>query len=231
MDERLVEFLERRFSVVRSATTEDSRRGLRLLHADAMKLLRHEPRDWHDWKIVSNLPYSVASPLLVELACGHRAPALIVATLQSEVARRLAAGPGHADYGILTLLVGADFEPQHSFVIPASCFFPAPEVESSCITLRRRGRPLIADELRPAFSRLVKRGFSQRRKMMRKLLKQDWPVAALDAALSELGIAAEERAERVSLEQFARLTELLAGSGRSLTWLKNSLTWSTSWTR
>ena len=64
-----------------------------LLQADALEFLKSEPHDWSDWKVVSNLPYSVASPILVELACGARAPRKIVATLQWEVARRWQPGP------------------------------------------------------------------------------------------------------------------------------------------
>ena len=60
-----------------------------LLHDDALAFLKREPRDWSDWKLVANLPYSVASPILVELAAGPRAPKMIVATLQLEVAKRL----------------------------------------------------------------------------------------------------------------------------------------------
>jgi 16S rRNA (adenine1518-N6/adenine1519-N6)-dimethyltransferase len=89
-----------------------------LLHDDALAFLKREPRDWSDWKFVANLPYSVASPILVELAAGVRAPKMIVATLQFEVARRLMAQADDDDYGILTLLVQIDFEPRSSFKIP-----------------------------------------------------------------------------------------------------------------
>jgi len=71
-------------------------------------------------------PYSVASPILVELAQGEAAPRRIVVTLQLEVARRLAAGPDHADYGVLTLLVQRDFVPADWFKIPPAHSFPNP---------------------------------------------------------------------------------------------------------
>ena len=178
-----------------------------LLHADALEFLKREPRDWSDWKLVANLPYSVASPILVELACGSRAPKRIVATLQLEVARRLMAQADDDDYGILTLLVQLDFEPQSIFKIPADCFFPAPDVDSACVVLNRREQPLLPENLRASFVKIVKRAFSQRRKMMLKLLKADWPKEKLEAAFAELKISPQERAEKLSLEQFVELAK------------------------
>src|SRR5258708_1219319 len=163
--------------------------NLFLIHDDALAYIKREVRDWSDWKLVANLPYSVASPILVELAAGPRAPKMIVATLQMEVAKRLMAQADDDDYGILTLLVQLDFEPRGSFKIPPECFFPSPDVDSACVCLVRRATPLLPENLRPAFVKIVKRGFSQRRKMMMKLLKQDWAVDKLTAAFAELNIS------------------------------------------
>ncbi len=197
-DGRLVEVLQERFEPAKSFT---------LLHADALEFLKHEPRDWHDWKLVANLPYSVASPILVELAAGVRAPQMMVVTLQLEVAQRLMAQTDDDDYGVLTLLVQLDFEPCGWFKIPPGCFFPAPDVDSACVCLKRRAVPLLTEDLRPTFYRLVKQSFSQRRKMMLKLLKQAWPKEKLEAAFVELNISPQERAEKLSLEQFVALTK------------------------
>lgn len=180
-----------------------------LIHDDALEFLKREPRDWRDWKLVANLPYSVASPILVELAAGVRAPKMIVVTLQLEVAQRLMAQTDDDDYGILTLLVQLDFAPRGLFKIPAGCFFPAPDVDSACVTLERRPQPLLAEEQRKMFYRLVKQAFSQRRKMMLKLLKTMWPKEKLEAAFAELNISPMERAEKLSLEQFVALTKIL----------------------
>ena len=183
--------------------------ALRLLHDDALEFLKREPRDWRDWKLVANLPYSVASPILVELAQGERSPRRLVATLQLEVARRLMARADDDDYGLLTLLVQLDFEPKDWFKIPAGCFFPQPEVDSACVILERRAQPFLAESRRGDFHRVVKRAFSQRRKMMLKLLKQDWPEAALVKAFADAGLSPQTRAETVSVEQFVALTSLL----------------------
>jgi 16S rRNA (adenine1518-N6/adenine1519-N6)-dimethyltransferase len=215
-DGRLVEFLRERFKPLAPQGGEkvSVRTGewkFQLLRADALECLKQEPRDWSDWKLVANLPYSVASPILVELARGPRAPKKIVATLQHEVARRLMARAGEKDYGVLTLLVQLDFEPQDLFKIPKGCFFPEPDVDSACVVLDRRVSPLMPESRRAAFVKIVKRSFSQRRKMMIKLLREDWPAKKLEQAFAELKIPIQERAEKLSLDRFVQLTgELLS---------------------
>jgi 16S rRNA (adenine1518-N6/adenine1519-N6)-dimethyltransferase len=199
-DARLVEVLQERFS---------GETKLELIHDDALEFLKRDSRDWRDWKLVANLPYSVASPILVELACGQRTPRRVVTTLQMEVARRLMAATDDDDYGVLTLMVQLDFIPLGWFKIPATCFFPAPDVDSACINLERRPQPLLPENLRKTFHRLVKLAFSQRRKMMIKLLKQEWPKEQLAIAFAQLNISEQERAEKVSLLQFVALTEML----------------------
>ena len=201
-DFRLVELLRERFAAFTPPRFE-------LLHADALDFLRQERRDWHQWKLVANLPYSVASPILVELATGPRSPSMLVVTLQLEVAQRLMARADDDDYGVLTLLVQLDFAPQGWFKIPSGCFFPAPDVDSACVCLVRREAPLLPGSRREIFRRVVKLAFSQRRKMMLKLLKQEWPREILEAAFAALGISLQERAEKLSLEQFVALTNIL----------------------
>lgn len=189
-----------------------------LLHDDALAVLERSvaappdenARDWSAWKLVANLPYSVASPILVELAQHPHGPERMVVTLQLEVVNRIAAAPDTDDYGLLTLLLGLNYEVSERFKIPASCFFPAPEVESGCITLRRRKQPLLNAAVGRVFVRVVKRAFSQRRKMMFKLLKADWPEDRLHAVFLQLGISPQERAEKVSLEVFTKICRLLA---------------------
>src|SRR5258708_37171868 len=98
-------------------------------------------RGWRDWQVVANLPYSVASPIIVDLAQSAGCPQRMVVTLQLEVARRLVAGAGDEDYGVLSLLAQLPYEAQGHFKIPADCFFPAPEVDSACVILGRRENP------------------------------------------------------------------------------------------
>jgi 16S rRNA (adenine1518-N6/adenine1519-N6)-dimethyltransferase len=198
MDLRLVEILRARFA------------GLQLLHADALKYLETTPRDWRGWKLVSNLPYSVASPILVELALAEHGPERMVATLQLEVAKRLKAQANDEDYGLLTLLVQLNYEPRAMFRISAGCFFPQPNVDSACLTLVRRPQPFLAPAQVKVFVRIVKQAFSQRRKMMAKLLRADWPEEQLLRAMGELNLSPQIRAEAATLKQFMELTKRLS---------------------
>ncbi len=208
MDARLMTYLQEHFQPQLARQPAQ----FELLHADALAFLKHQPRDWSEWKLVANLPYSVASPILVELAAGTRAPKRMVATLQLEVAQRLMARADEDDYGVLTLLVQIDFKPGGWFKIPPGCFFPSPDVDSACVVLERRPEPLLPDALRAPFVKIVKRAFSQRRKMMLKLLKQDWPKEALEAAFAVLNISPMERGEKLTLEQFVALTRHLTAA-------------------
>ncbi|MEW6157997.1 MAG: 16S rRNA (adenine(1518)-N(6)/adenine(1519)-N(6))-dimethyltransferase RsmA [Verrucomicrobiota bacterium] len=207
-DRRLFEFLQKKHR-------KESR--LELVHGDALEFLRKNTTDWSSWKVVSNLPYSVASPILVELAQAPGAPISMVVTLQLEVAERIMAKAGDDHYGLLTLLLQVRYEPGGWFRISARCFWPVPEVDSACITLRKRSVPLLEASDLAAFQKIVKRAFSQRRKMMFKLLKSDWPIARLENAFQELSLPPTIRAEDVSLEQFVRLTRILEFSASTKT--------------
>jgi 16S rRNA (adenine1518-N6/adenine1519-N6)-dimethyltransferase len=217
-DLRLVEFLRERFNVAQASRLHNSTTllkaggtpALHLIHADALEFLRRESHDWGDWKLVANLPYSVASTIFVELAQSPQRPERMVATLQLEVARRLMAKAGDEDYGVLTLLLQLDYELRDWFKIPASCFFPEPDVDSACVVLIRRAQPPLSDHQRVMFAKIVKRAFSQRRKMMLKLLRKDWPAEKLERAFEKLQLSPQIRAEAVSLEQFVALAQRVA---------------------
>jgi 16S rRNA (adenine1518-N6/adenine1519-N6)-dimethyltransferase len=149
---------------------------------------------------------------MVELALAARGPERMVGTLQIEVAKRLHAEPGDPDYGVLTLLIQLNYQPQPWFKIPPSCFFPEPDVDSACFCLVRRDPPPLTDDQRRVFIKLVKRGFSQRRKMMLKLLKQDWAAPRLAQEFERLNLSPLIRAEKVSVDHFAQLARNLAGA-------------------
>lgn len=200
MDERLLDFLAERWPREPKLT---------LLHADALAWLRAHPRDWSAWKLVANLPYSVASPLLIELAEAQGPPSRCTVTLQHEVVSRIAAAPDTDEYGLITLLLQLRYTVESRFRIGADCFFPPPEVESSCITLRRREVPLLSPSEARTFKRFVKLAFSQRRKKMLKLLRQNWPVDRLQAAFELAQVSVDERGEKVSLEQYVQMTRFL----------------------
>ena len=142
LDNRLVKFLQKRFA---------NAPNLELINADALAYLRTNPRDWSEWKLVANLPYSVASPLLVDLALNPQGPKRLVATLQIEVAQRIIAKADGNDYGQLSLFLQLNYESSGWFKIPSGSFFPEPDVDSACITLVRRTVPLLPNELIKVF--------------------------------------------------------------------------------
>ncbi|MGV3773172.1 MAG: 16S rRNA (adenine(1518)-N(6)/adenine(1519)-N(6))-dimethyltransferase RsmA [Verrucomicrobiales bacterium] len=198
-DRRLFEVLEERFK---------GRKNLKLLLGDGLRYVE-DNQQWSGWKLVANLPYSVASPILVEMSLSEAPPEMCVATLQIEVAQRIIAKPGTEQYGQLSLFMQATYLPGDWFRISAESFFPQPEVDSACIALRKRPSPLLQPSQIATFKKVVKRSFSERRKMMLKLLKNDWPAEALLAAFAANAIPVDIRAERISLEQFVGLTRAL----------------------
>jgi 16S rRNA (adenine1518-N6/adenine1519-N6)-dimethyltransferase len=202
-DVRLVEVLKERFGA-------DER--LVLVGADALQWLRENPRDWAGWKLVSNLPYSVGSPILVELALAGSPPRRMVVTLQAEVIQRIAARPATPEYGVLTLLLALRYSVKETFKVPRECFFPAPDVESACAVLELRPGVDLDPGVTSAYAAAVKTGFGQRRKMMFKLLAGLWPRDAVATAFAAAGIEPTERAERVSREQFIELARNLSST-------------------
>lgn len=202
-DQRLVAVLQERFR---------HPSNFQLLHDDALEWLKREPRDWSGWKLVANLPYSVGSPILVELALSAKPPERLVATLQREVIQRIVAKPGTEPYGLLSLLIQIQYEPVGSFSIPAGCFFPAPDVESACVALKRRSPALLEGAALERFVRVVKLGFSQRRKMMVKQLRTAWSNEVLLPALDAARIPLTARAEDVGLDAFVSLARQLPGA-------------------
>jgi 16S rRNA (adenine1518-N6/adenine1519-N6)-dimethyltransferase len=200
-DRRLVKLLDERFG---------ERGNFTLQHADAMKIVRKSKFDWSKHKLVANLPYSIASPLLIDLAESPCRPRAMIVTLQLEVVQRMLAKPGTKEYGVLALLIGLHYATGESFVIPRGSFYPEPNVDSGCVELLRRETPLLPPELCPVFKKIVKRVFAERRKKMMKLLKRDWPEAAVVEAFDALGLDEKIRAERVTLGQFTELTQRLS---------------------
>jgi len=145
--------------------------------------------------LVANLPYQVASPLLVNLAAEWPAMAGAVVMVQREVADRLAAAPGGKTYGPLTVMVQAFFEVAVIQALPPQAFWPAPKVTSAVVRLRRRPDPATSD---PAgLSRLLHRLFTRRRQTLRRILGADFPWPA--------GIAPGARPGELSVAQLASL--------------------------
>ena len=155
-------------------------------------------------RVVGNLPYNISTPLLFHLI-GYVARVRDVhVMLQKEVVARMAAAPGSADYGRLTVMLQAKFRVTRLFVIPPGAFRPAPKVDSAFARLEPLGAdaPAIADEAR--FARIVGAAFGQRRKTLRNALADVCDEAALRAA----GIDPAARGETLAVDDFVRLANV-----------------------
>jgi 16S rRNA (adenine1518-N6/adenine1519-N6)-dimethyltransferase len=143
-------------------------------------------------KLVANLPYNIASPLVIELLIAG--VDLLAFTVQKEVALRLKAAPGTSDYGPLTVMAQLLADVKLERILPPQAFWPAPKVESALMVLRRRSQALSDPRQLGAF---VAGLFSSRRKMLRKALQQ-MGVDDAEGILSQLGIFGQQRPEVLS---------------------------------
>lgn len=156
--------------------------------------------------IVANLPYNVATPLLVDWLTGPFRPAALVLMFQKEVAERIAAPPGSAAYGRLSVLAQATAEARVAMTLPARAFTPPPKVESAVVTLIPRADAPAGARL-AALERTTAAAFGQRRKMLRASLRQLGGEALCRAA----GIDPAARAETIDIPGFLRLADALLG--------------------
>ena len=172
-------------------------------------------------KLVSNLPYNVATPIISNLlACGTP-PATMTVTIQKELAERITASPGTKDYGALTIWIQSQCRAQLVRLLPPGVFWPRPKVTSAIlhIELDVRRREAIGDlEFMHSFVRAL---FTHRRKFLRSVLiaahKETLGKAGVDAVLAELGLSPEYRAEQLDVATILELSRtvhrhLLAGT-------------------
>ena len=193
-DARLASRLERQFD-------GDSR--VTVLHGDALQYDVRNVFPRMPACLLGNLPYYVTSSILFRYGDDPSPFSRIVLTIQREFAARLAAGPRTKDYGALTLLIQRRWEVKYLRTIPPSVFMPRPKVESAAILLTPRPAGSVADCDAKRFTRLVKQGFSQRRKQLGKMLGgavPDWPLAA-----QAIGVTETARAEELNLDQWIAL--------------------------
>jgi len=182
-----------------------------LIHADFLEFDPASLPGERPFRVVGNLPYNVSSPILFKLLGIHRAQGgLSDATLmvQREVADRLVARPGTADYGVLSILVQLHADVRRVLALPPGAFRPAPRVRSAVVSFRFRPPAVpLADER--GFEAMVRMMFMQRRKTLLNALtayaafRRVQPRAALDAA----GIDPRRRPETLQLTELARLAD------------------------
>ena len=180
-------------------------RGVQVVQADALALNWAEllgPRPG-TWVVVANLPYNIATPLVLDLlALAPQVERLVVMT-QLEAAQRLAAGPGTKAYGIPSVKRAWFADARILGKVPATVFVPQPKVDSALIELRRRAPP---EGDRETVFALVEAGFGHRRKMLRSTLAEFLNSAAFVAS----GIDPTLRGEALGLQDWCRLAAAIA---------------------
>lgn len=184
---------------------------LEVIHGDALELDAAELAGGAPTRIVANLPYNVATPLLIGWL--RRANAFLSMTLmfQKEVAQRLGARPGGASYGRLSVIAAWLCEVERLFDVSPQAFVPPPRVTSTVVHLTPLARPMAPARM-PDLERVTAAAFGQRRKMLRSSLKPlfDDPVSVLE----ELDIPPTARAEELDVESFCAIARVVARSGR-----------------
>ncbi|MNW48967.1 Ribosomal RNA small subunit methyltransferase A [compost metagenome] len=193
-----------------------------VVHGDVLKLdlralFEAQFNDVSGVSVVANLPYYVTTPILMKLLEEKLPLENIVVMIQKEVAERMAASPGGKDYGSLSIAVQYYSEPELVCTVPHSVFIPQPNVESAVIRLKVRQTPPVELEDQDFFFEVVQASFAQRRKTISNNLKNRFFAGEdrqrLEALLAEAGIAPARRAETLSLEEFAKLSNTLFQAG------------------
>ncbi|MBI5240477.1 MAG: ribosomal RNA small subunit methyltransferase A [Elusimicrobia bacterium] len=183
--------------------------NLRVVNADFLEF-DLEPLGPGPWKIAANLPYAVGTPILQRLLPWPRWSTAVL-MFQKEVAERIAARPGGADYGLLTLSVMVHAEAELLLEVSRESFRPRPKVASSVVVVRRRPQPLVPAAEQAGFFRVAKAAFGQRRKMALGVLSRSLGLerARLEGAFAELGIAPSARAEEIPFDLWRALAKNL----------------------
>jgi 16S rRNA (adenine1518-N6/adenine1519-N6)-dimethyltransferase len=188
---------------------QDARATFELIESDALDVDLDALFAGGITKVAANLPYSVASRLMVDIAeCEHR-PEQMSLTIQKEVAERLCSPAGDKHYGVLSVLTGVSYINKMVKKISPSCFLPPPKVWSAVVHMERRDVQIVERSEYPTFKRVVKYCFSQRRKQIGTILKK-MGVDPVDLLLADAGIEHTERPERIEIERWAKLASLLS---------------------
>lgn len=181
-----------------------------ILKLDIMDLIKD---DIGELKVVANLPYYITTPIIMGLLENHIPAKSITVMVQKEVAARMQAGPGSKDYGALSLAVQYYAEPYIVANVPPNCFMPRPNVGSAVIRLTNWDNPPVSVKDEKLMFKIIRASFNQRRKTLQNGINNSPDLSITKErvvrALKELGLNENIRGEALSLEQFAKLSDLL----------------------
>lgn len=191
--------------------------NVKVIHADVLSLdlekLVQEENGGRPIKIVANLPYYITTPIIMALFEQHVPLANVTVMVQKEVAARMKSGPGSKDYGALSLAVQYYAEPYIVANVPCNCFMPRPNVDSAVIRLTRYEEPPVQVNDEKMLFKIIRASFNQRRKTLQNGLNNsselNFTKDQIAAAIAEAGFSPSVRGEALTLEQFAKLTDIL----------------------
>jgi 16S rRNA (adenine1518-N6/adenine1519-N6)-dimethyltransferase len=196
-DRRLVEFLRKRFAGNR----------LEIVHGDALDFDLRPLFAERRVKLIANLPYYIASQLLLKFTKYPSPIMLWLFMLQKEMAKRISASPGTSDYGALSLVLQLQHRVEFLRSVPATVFLPQPDVDSAFVRITPRSPDELAPHDPEIFFRIVRQGFSQRRKQLRNLLRDEIP--EWEKAAATIGFDSRARAEELGLKKWISLSNLV----------------------
>lgn len=183
-----------------------------ILKVDIAKLAE-ERNGGRPIKVVANLPYYITTPIIMGLFESHVPLASVTVMVQKEVAERMQAGPGSKDYGALSLAVQYYAEPYIAANVPPNCFMPRPNVGSAVIRLTRHKTLPVQTEDEKLMFQIIRASFNQRRKTLVNGLNNSSEIQLskeqIAEAVESLGRGAGVRGEALTLEEFARLADVI----------------------
>ena len=183
-------------------------KNIRLVQGDILKISPADLIDSGRYVVVANIPYYITSAVIRHLLEADLCPGRVVLTVQKEVAERICAGSGQMS--LLALSVQVYGKPELGAVIPASAFYPSPKVDSAVLSIELYPQPVIQSGKLNAFFKLIKAGFSQKRKTLRNALSGGLRISPLgsEELLIAAGIEPRRRAETLTLEEWGKLVEV-----------------------
>ncbi len=192
--------------------SRDDLRGAEIVQGDALEFDYARWSHGASWSVAGNLPYNVATPLIVGFAEMPNGPESLTVMVQKDVADRLAATPGTAAYGSLSVAVQYALNVERAFTLGPSAFYPPPKVRSAVVRMVRRAKPAVEPRDLALFRKVVRGAFAYRRKTLVNslALALDMPHAAVARAVAASRLSPELRGERLDLDDFARLADALA---------------------
>lgn len=208
IDKNLIPILEDTLSAYSNVTilNED------ILKVDINKIVQ-EHNGGKPVKVVANLPYYITTPIIMALFESHVPLQSVTIMVQKEMADRMQVGPGTKDYGALSLAVQYYAKPEIITRVPASCFMPRPNVDSTVIRLTRYEKPPVKVEEEAYLFAVIRASFNQRRKTLANGLTNAGNLGVsrqmVEETLAEMGLPAMIRGETLTLEQFADLSNRL----------------------